>query len=138
MKMKWAGALLAFAMLAQAETSYDAWLRYAPIDEPNVRQMYEQLPATIVALDPQEIEKTAQAELERGIRGMLGRTLRIEKKLPEESCILLGTLASLKRIAPGLLLPETVPEDGYLLKTTDVNGHAAILIAAAKDRKSVV
>lgn len=134
MNTKWAGALLTFAMLAQAETGYDAWLRYSPIDDPNVRQMYDRLPATIVALDAQEIEKTAQAELERGIRGMLGRTLRAETKLPQESCILLGTLASLKRAAPDLLLPETLPEDGYLLKTTGVKGHAAILIAAANER----
>ena len=36
-------------------------------------------------------------ELLRGIRGMLGRTLRVHSSVPNESAIVLGTLADLKQ-----------------------------------------
>ncbi len=43
-----------------AETGYAAWLRYAPIEDPNVREIYLRLPAATVALDASVIEQTAQ------------------------------------------------------------------------------
>ncbi len=132
--MKALALLLFSSLLLHAETGYDAWLRYAPIDDPNVRQLYDHLPAAIVALDDSLVLKSAQQEIERGIRGMLGRTLRTRSELPNEPAILLGTLASVRRAAPDLLLPETLPTDGYLLKTTAAEGHAVILITASNDR----
>src|SRR4051812_17465821 len=116
------------------ETGYDAWLRYRPIDDPNVRQRYEKLPATITALDSSPAIKAAQNELSRGVRGMLEKTLRVQSGLPNESCILLGTLDSVKRFAPDLKLPQTLAEDSYVLKTTAAKGHSIVLITASNDR----
>lgn len=128
-------ALLAVCALSlQAETGYDAWLRYAPIEDPNVRQMYQQLPGTVVALDSSPVLKAAQEEIGRGIRGMLGRTVRREGQVAAESCILLGTLDSVRRAAPDLLLPRDLPEDAYLLKTAGLRGQAVILITALNER----
>ncbi len=49
----------------------------------------------------------------RGVRGMLGRTLRVESALPKEPAILLGTLADLRQ----LHLAADLPLDGYWLTT---------------------
>ncbi len=132
--LRFAAVLLLSAALLRAETGYDAWLRYAPIDEPNAHRLYAAIPDTVVTLDASPITKSAQKEIERGIRGMLGRTLRTATQLPDGNCILLGTLASVHRVAPDLLLPEKLTEDSYLLKTTAAQGHALILITASNDR----
>lgn len=58
-----------------AETGYEAWLRYPPIDDPNVRQVYERLPATVVTLGQSPVLAAAQGELSRGVRAMLRLSL---------------------------------------------------------------
>ena len=71
---RWGVLLFLGAICLRAETGYDAWLRYAFIDDPNVRQTYAQLPATIVTLDPTTVVLTAAQEANRGVRGMLDAT----------------------------------------------------------------
>ena len=43
-------------------------------------------------------EQSAQAELIRGVRGLLNRTERIETALPAENAILLGTIDEVKKM----------------------------------------
>ncbi len=118
----------------RAETGYAAWLRYAAIDDPNSRRIYDRLPAATVALDASVVEQTAQRELIRGVQSMLDRTLRIDEKLPAEDCILLGTINSVRRVAPAISLPEHLADDGYILKATAANGHSILLITASNER----
>jgi alpha-glucuronidase len=129
-----AALLFCSACISFGETGYNAWLRYTPIDNLNVRQSYEKLPATVVALGSSPVIKAAQDELSRGVRGLLARTLRIQSGLPDESCILLGTLEAVKRVAPDLTLPQTLAEDAYILKTTAAQGHSMMLVTASNDR----
>src|SRR5947209_10946262 len=92
-----AAVLVLLSPFSQAETGYDAWLRYASIDDPSVRQMYAEIPATVVTVNASPVFTSASTELSRGIRGMLGRNLREATRLPgEDGCILLGTLESIK------------------------------------------
>ena len=65
-------ALLAAATL-QAETGYNAWLRYAP-----VAATPEALPAVVTMAGESPVIASARQELIRGVRSMTGRTLRIE------------------------------------------------------------
>ena len=85
------------ANFARAETGYDGWLRYAPITDRAARERYATLPAVVVALGDSPIVAAAQDELVRGIRGMLGRTLRAAKEVPAEGAIVLGTLRRVSR-----------------------------------------
>src|SRR5688572_2241544 len=74
------------------DANYDAaWLRYARIEGKAARERYASLPATVVALGDSRCVQSAQNEVIRGVRGMLGRTLRGEATLPEEQAIVLGT-----------------------------------------------
>jgi alpha-glucuronidase len=130
---RWGILLFLGAMAARAETGYDAWLRYAFIDNENVRQTYTHLPAAIVTLDATTVIATAAQEAGRGVRGMLGKTLRVGTQLPNEDCILLGTEAAIRRALPGLSLPSTL-QDGYLLRTTAAAGHTILLVTAVNDR----
>jgi alpha-glucuronidase len=117
-----------------AETGYHTWLRYAALDDAAARPYRAVLPAVVTVVSDRAPERSAQQELIRGIRGMLGRTLRAESRVPGEAAIVLGTVADLRRAAPTLALPESLAPDGYWLKTVRVNGTPYTVIAAANDR----
>src|SRR5262249_50348850 len=111
-----------FTAERKSETGYDAWLRYESINDKSSRDLYAQVPAVIASLDDSVVVKSAQQELLSGIRGMLGQTLRIEKLIPKENAILLGTVDSIKKAVPSFSVPTNFKEDGYILKTANVGG----------------
>ncbi len=119
---------------AQGENGYAAWLRYEPIDDPGIKLAYQNLPATVVTLDTSPVTHGAQRELLHGSQSMLGRTLRAETQLPDESSIVLGTLRSVKRVAPQLDLPATLSDDAYLIRSTAAAGHSILLVTASNER----
>ncbi len=116
-------AALVACTSAQAETGVEAWLRYAPLDEPALTQYRQAVPATVLTLSNDPLQLTARDEVIRGIRGMLGRTLRIAPSTPAEPSIQIGTLAQLH-------LQATLAPESYWLKSSGRN----ILIAGADDR----
>jgi alpha-glucuronidase len=114
-----------------AETGHDAWLRYPPIE-----RSYDGFPAILVVLGDTPILKSCQEELLRGLRGMLGRTERIErgvKDLPAESAVLIGTLASIRQLDSTFADPA-LKGDGYLLKTVVMKGQPRLVITALTER----
>ncbi len=125
-------ALLFPSHKLHADNGYDAWLRYAPLKEAE-RAKFAAFPSALVARSDSLLLQTSQKELIRGVRGMLGRELRVEKELPKESAILLGTLADLHLLAPELHAPE-LRADGFWLANDRINGHDCLIIAGATDR----
>jgi alpha-glucuronidase len=88
-----AGLLLVAALGLHAETGYHAWLRYA--------STRADLPAVVTALgDDSALIRSARDELISGVRGMTGRTLRVETGIPAEDAIVLGTLAEVQQAFP--------------------------------------
>ncbi len=129
-RISFSASLLAMAAIAglHAETGYNAWLRYAPLDNPPA------LPAVIVTVSDTGPEASARDELIRGLRGMTGKTLRAETSIPKESAIVLGTLDELRREAPQFHLDSNQPADGYWLKTIVAGPSHYTVIAAANPR----
>ncbi len=132
-KLRALTVLLAAAAL-HAENGSSAWLRYAPLAEAAARAYRQAVPATVAALGSGKPIESAQQELVRGVRGMLGRTLRLETRLPRESAILLGTLPEIQKAAPQLRLSGQIEPDGFWLKAIDAGGMRYIVITAANDR----
>ena len=117
----------------RADNGYDAWLRYAQLTNAE-HARYGALPATVVVLGDSTLLNTSQAELIRGVRGMLGRTLRAEKGTPSGNAIVMGTLENLRSIAPDLRAPHSLAPDGYWLAMGRVHGYDCIVIAGSTDR----
>src|SRR5262249_44701603 len=115
------------------ETGYNAWLRYDFIEGKSARSNYDQLPATVVALDDLPAVKSSQAEFIRGVRGMLGRRLRVESKLPGEDAVLLGTFGSIKNAIPSFVYPADFKGDGYILKRQTINGRSYLIVAGPNE-----
>jgi alpha-glucuronidase len=130
------GALLfvAFgASCARAETGGDAWLRYAP-PEKRAAQKYSALPASVVVIGDSPVLDSAKAELIRGIRAMLGRTLQEEKSFPHVSTIVLGTVFALKTASPDLLERVHLQGDGFVLATAQAHGFECLLVTSTSER----
>jgi alpha-glucuronidase len=124
---------LCAAVTGRAETGHDAWLRYAPL-QPAAAKRYRTLPATTLSLGDTLVLNTAQAELVRGVQGMLGRTLRIAVGIPNESAIVIGTVGQLRNIAPALHIIEGLQGDAFWLTAGEVRGFRCIIITGATDR----
>jgi alpha-glucuronidase len=77
------------AAALNAEAGRDAWLRYTELQGARLQQARNTIPAVVVKLGNSPLLDAAEQELVRGIRGMLGRTLREESALPQESAIVL-------------------------------------------------
>jgi alpha-glucuronidase len=131
-KIKLAMILLLSPMLV-AETGAEAWLRYAPLRERDAVK-YSSLPARVVVLGKSLVLRSAQQEMIRGVRGMLGRTLREAGDRVGEESIVLGTVATLQAEAPEIKSTSGLLADGYWLTTGKVNGFHCLVIAGATDR----
>jgi alpha-glucuronidase len=126
--------LFSAAAVLTAETGYDAWLRYPPVSELALTNIYHRLPATVIKLGNSPALASSQAELVRGLRGLLGRTLRTGDTPVPEDMILLGTIDQVRKTFPNLSLPANLIPDGYYLKATGIQGHNILLVTAVNDR----
>jgi alpha-glucuronidase len=127
-----ASALLALTPLLSAETGREAWLRYAPLSS-TAAARYNSLPASVVALGDSPVVLTAQHELVRGLKDMLGRTLREQRDWVNEPAIVLATTATLKSAAPELKVPA-LHNDGFWITNTSAHRFPRLLIAGNTDR----
>jgi alpha-glucuronidase len=117
------GALVSATGL-HAETGHDAWLRYAA-------KYTQPVPEIVSSTGDSLLLGSARAELIRGVRGMTGRTLRIESGVPTESAIVLSTL---DKLPPQWNLRAVLEADGYWLKTLTNGGIRYTVITAPNDR----
>ncbi|MBI4902362.1 MAG: glucosiduronase [Acidobacteria bacterium] len=122
--------VLLICRAASGESGADAWLRYAPATEPLAVSYRQSLPAVLVSAGDSPVLASARDELQRGIRGMLSRRLRIEKTVGTEPALVVGPLDDVAKMLPANSLPRTVGKEGFVLKR--VAGH--IVIAGADDR----
>jgi alpha-glucuronidase len=126
------GMLAGTARFAPGETGQDAWLRYAPMGATE-RAKYEALPATVVALGDSIVLATAEDEMVRGVTGMLARALRKEKSI-RGGAIILGTLAAIRKAAPGFQPSFQIGADGFLLFSTQIHGFDCLVVTSTTDR----
>ena len=123
-------ALFGFAGVAHAETGYDLWLRYKPV-EAQYRSQYSVTLLQAPAISP--TLRAAVAELNRGLSGMLGTAPPVENRAAIDGTLLVGTPASLPAIA-ALKLPLTaLGREGYLIRNIITAGHRAVVIAGNTD-----
>ncbi len=117
---------------AFAENGADGWLRYARLD-PQIVQSYQVLPASTVVLGDSPVLASAQKELVNGVKGMLGRTLRVSARMPAEDAIVIGTVEQLGKLGFSAKTAD-LQGDAYLLSWEQIKGQKALVIAGATDR----
>jgi alpha-glucuronidase len=112
---------------AGADTGREAWLRYAPLRR-QASGKYQHQTTRIMPTGDSLVIKTAQDELIRGLRGMLGSDWLASGKLP--GTILLNGSGQSKTLHPG----SPIEEDGFWITTQRCEEADCILIAGGGDR----
>ena len=119
--------------VARAETGYEAWLRYAPLEKASVNN-YEGFPKNIVVVGGSVVLRSAQQELIRGIQGMLGVSLHTVPNLPGGRAIILGAVKDLRDRVPGLHPNREMAAEGFWLKSTKLRGFDCLVVAGGSER----
>ncbi|KAF2729755.1 alpha-glucuronidase [Polyplosphaeria fusca] len=99
-----------------AEDGSQAWLRYAPVPKASE---YHSLPASIVALNNTKTSPVyvAGQELEKGIKGILGKQLGVDGTSKASSSIVVGTAEAYKKAYGEFEEADELEPDGFFLST---------------------
>lgn len=114
---------------ARAEDGYDLWLRYRPADAARSHDLAAHATA-IVASGSDPMLAVAVAELQRGVQGMTGATVSRSTAAQPGAIVLAKAQA-------GTSLPidtGKLGEEGYAIRSTQMNGVPVTLIAANSER----
>lgn len=117
---------------ARAEDGYDLWLRYRPLAEAAKTALAGEAAALVTGSHSPTLD-AAQDELMRGLSGLLGAAPPTASTVERDGAIIVGTPTSLPLIATLDLPLGTLGTDGYLIRSVQVNGHRATVIAANND-----
>jgi alpha-glucuronidase len=127
-------ATLAGARPARAETGYDLWLRYAPVESAERRAAYLSAVKSIVVPTRMPTGAVIRAELQRGLSHMLGASVTARESV-EDGAVVVGTPATSPLVA-GLRWDKALAaagDEGYVIRSATVDGHAAIVIASRRE-----
>ncbi|HUO01143.1 MAG TPA: alpha-glucuronidase family glycosyl hydrolase, partial [Rhizomicrobium sp.] len=124
------GLLLAMVAPLHAETGYELWLRYKPV-EPQYKGQYA-VPALVAGQSSPTID-AALRELRRGLSGMLGAVPAPENAVSADGTLVVGTPQSSSVIAELNLPLQQLGDEGYLIRAATISGHKATVIAANSD-----
>lgn len=123
---------IAVAPVATAEDGYDLWLRYRPLEEPWATR-YRATLTQLVALGNSATLQVAAAELDRGLRGLLGAAPARAAEVSRDGALVVGTPRSLPLLA-GLSLQLPQPgSQGYVIRSVTLGGRSALIVAAPDD-----
>lgn len=124
-------AALGFAAAAQADDGYDLWLRYRPLEK-SAAASYQAEATSVVSASHSATGNVTRDELLRGLSGLLAKKVAASETL-SNGAVLFGTPENSRTIA-GLHLPlEKLGSEGYLIRSTTVNGKNVTVIAGNGD-----
>lgn len=120
---------------ARAETGYDLWLRYQPVEDGGLKEDYRKHLSRLVVQQSTPAGRLVRAELERGLRGLLGIAVQEDDDVRADGAVLVGTPASSHRVAALGWAADLAKQgkEGYLIRSVRIGPHAAIVIASEGD-----
>ncbi|HSD18038.1 MAG TPA: alpha-glucuronidase family glycosyl hydrolase [Thermomonas sp.] len=125
-------ALLLWTAPVCAEDGYALWLRYPQLPAPEKAAVAPHATGLLVA-DASATGNATRDELVRGLGGLLGKAPPLLDTADRDGVIVVGTPASLPLLARFSADLATLGDEGYLIRATTLEGHAAIVVAANTD-----
>jgi len=125
-------ATLSVVPFAHAEDGYDLWLRYRPLPADSATA-YRANVSQLVVADATPTQAATRAELLRGLTGLLGSAPTVANEASADGAVIVGTPASSPLIAGLRLKLQGLGLEGYLIRSVNVDGHRATVIAANED-----
>ena len=125
-----AGLLLLAASPAKADDGYRLWLRYDPLGLTFRKQLSPH--ATELVVDARgATADVATTELERGLAGLLARSIRTRPHVERDGAVVLALAGS--RLAQGVRTAG-LGRDGFVIRSARVNARRTTLIIANEQR----
>lgn len=127
--------MIAFSFQLKAETGYDLWLRYQPLQNQTVLATYRQQISGITLGGNTETFKIIGEELQHGLSAMLQKKITVTDKSGSTSSLIAATGASplLAGTEAKELLQQT-GEEGFVILSKTINGQKKIIIAGNTDK----
>ncbi len=133
---------IAFCGAAQGAWGEDGgagWLRYARITGPAASSVCSSLPSKVLLAGETEgaevaILRSAGRELERGLAGMCGHSVRFANTLPDADALVVGTMDDVETQLKGWHLDNMPGPEGYTLAETTSHGHRYVIVAGGDAR----
>ncbi|MEX2601878.1 MAG: alpha-glucuronidase family glycosyl hydrolase [Balneolaceae bacterium] len=120
---------------AGAEDGHRMWLRYDLVSDPVQLHQYRNLFRDVVAHGSSPTFEVLLEELELGMKGLLGESVRYRASVERPGTLLIGTPDSsdlISSLGLEMKLRELGPE-GFLIEQMDVGGVNSTVIAANRD-----
>jgi alpha-glucuronidase len=124
--------LFVIALPAAAEDGYDLWLRYGAIDT-TAYPAFERSATALVGPSSSPTLAAVHSELQRGLSGLSGKAISAKASPTQSGSILFGTPRSSELIAKLPLPLDRVGPEGYVIRSIEIDGNAATVIAANSD-----
>ena len=117
------------------EDGSQLWLRYPLVNLPARLTEYQAGITQLVTAGRSATLQAAQAELVKGLGGLIGATIPVVSQPTAAGAVVIGTPTS-SAIISGLALGSSltaVGNEGYLVQATTVSGKAAVVVAGNTD-----
>ena len=117
------------------EDGYDLWLRYRPIEQPELLTTYRQQLQEIVVPGDSPTVEAIRSELHQGVAGLLEKPVDVRQDHIQQAGLLVGTPATSPQIAAlnWNARLEVQGMEGYLIRSTTINAYPVLVIAAQTD-----
>jgi alpha-glucuronidase len=119
---------------AVADDGYRLWLKYKKIEDVELLKQYQRLISSFIVMGESETCRLVRDELSRGLHGLLAKKIPSARSIKDNSLVV-GTPRNseiLKTMVHGTLV-ETLGREGFMIKSTEINGDKSIVIAANED-----
>jgi alpha-glucuronidase len=141
MRCRRVGAVLLAGLLGSstvsAEDGYELWLRYPLVSDPALLQHYRTTIASIVMLGDSPTLRIARDELQRGLRGLLGRDVPVARDVTAGALVVGSVEQFTERTVPGAgdLREVAGPPggEGYAVRGAVAGGRRIIAVAGQSD-----
>ncbi len=117
------------------DDGYDLWLRYRPVADPARLAEYRAAITQLVVASDAATMRAARDELVTGLRGLLGRNIRVAGAASRDGALVAGTPGNSPVVAAlpfGAELRQAGPE-GFVIRAVAIGGRRAIVVAANRD-----
>lgn len=125
-----------YVFAAKAETGYDLWLRYKPVENKILLQSYRKSITTIITNGSSATMKIVNDELMNGLSGLLQIKINNSPAVNRDGSVIAGTPGSSTLISQASIdgLLQKTGEEGYIIVTKIINGKKCILISGNSDK----
>ena len=125
--------ILSRAAQANAETGYDAWLRYPRLDD-SIRDRYASIPRRLMLVGDSTVLRTARDETIRGLSSMLGEPVVPLTSRGSGSVIVMGLLDRIRMSMDDPGVPTQLRADGYWIGRVVTREGPALVVAGQNER----